>query len=220
MKCSIVPGLRIIEMSDNQIKKIGLISDSHSNNEFMLKAIHTLREKGVDLIIHLGDFCDSLKPGTMDEAVDILLQYNVRTILGNNEYMIKTEYIPNNPGRLRETTVSFLNELPYNFIIDDLCFTHSLPYEWPAATRQPLESIVRFPLVGDLLPFRIMFRGHSHSLSVLEYFDERKGEVSLKAGETVRLKNDRKYIITVGAIEEGFYALFDPEREEFLSLSI
>jgi predicted phosphodiesterase len=186
----------------------------------MLRAIHLLIEKGAREIVHLGDFCDSLLPETMDHSVEILKKYNVKAILGNNEYAIKTEYIPNNPGILKECTVSFLNQLPYNLTIDDLCFTHSLPYNWPAATRQPLEGLVKFPLVGDMIPFRIMFRGHSHSMSVVEYYDEERFNIFIETGKSIKLKDNRKYIITVGAAEDYFCALYDPEADEFSSIYI
>lgn len=156
----------------------------------------------------------------MDYAVEILKKYNIKAILGNNEYAIKTEFIPNNPKTLKECTISFLNELPYNLMIDDLCFTHSLPYNWPAATRQPLEGLLKFPPAGDMMPFRILFRGHSHSMSVVEYCDEERANIYIESGKKIKLRDDRKYIITVGALEDRFCALFDPETDEFYSIYV
>ncbi len=205
---------------NNSSRKIGLISDSHSKNSLMLSALHLLIQKGAGTIVHLGDFCDSLRPDTMDYAVEILEKYSVRAILGNNEYSIKTEFIQNNPGAIKQTTVSFLNGLPYNLMIDDLCFTHSLPYNWPAATRQPLEGMLKFPLVGDMMPFRILFRGHSHTMSVVEYCDEERSNICIATGERIRLQDERKYIITVGALEDGNCALFDADSDEFYPITV
>ncbi len=207
-------------MIESLPNKIGLISDSHSNNKYLIKAIELLKENGADTIVHLGDICDSMKPETMDDSVDILKKANAIAILGNNEYKIKTEYIPNNQDAFKKDTVSFINDLPYNLVVDDICFTHSLPYEWPAATHQPLENFIKFPLVDDMFPFRILFRGHSHSMSIVEIQDGQGSNVASEDDGVYNCSSERKYIITVGALEDGFCALFDIVNNKFYSFLI
>ncbi len=207
-------------MQDFKSGKIGLISDSHSNNSLMLDAIRILNDNGASSLIHLGDFCDSLMPETVDDSVEILNKYNVKTLLGNNEYIILTEFIQNNPGRVKDSTVSFMEELPYNFALDDICFAHSLPYDWPAATRQPLKGLVYLFSKKDDLPYRIIFRGHSHTMSVVEVNNGQSEEILVKSGEKIQLLKDKKYIITVGAVEDGICAIFDPVSNEFCSIPL
>ena len=198
---------------------IGLITDSHSMNSLMTKAIHILKDMGAKTIIHLGDICDSLTPEKLDIAVNILNKYNVKAIMGNNEYILTIEYLANHYNRFEKRTISFLKELPYTITAKDICFTHSLPYNWPAATRQPISEYLSI-LKGDNLPFRIIFRGHSHTTSVIEIENECYTNLIVDLGKKIYLHKNRGYVITVGAVENGICALFDPINSEFCSIII
>ncbi|MEA3223725.1 MAG: metallophosphoesterase family protein [Thermodesulfobacteriota bacterium] len=201
--------------------KIGLIADSHSKNSLMLTAIHTLRAMGASTFIHLGDICDSLMPENLDEAVEILNRYKVKAILGNNEYMLISEYLLNHADGLKEATISFLKELPYTIVAGEICFTHSLPFDWPAATRRPIKEYLPVLMESNRPhPHRIIFRGHSHSPSVIEIEDGCMEELTLDPGEKITLYKERIYVITVGAVENGACALFDPASYEFCPVSL
>ena len=192
---------------------IGLISDSHSNNLLMTRAIDILIDKGAKNLIHLGDACDSIKPEKADEAVEILNRYNVNAVMGNNEYVLISEYLASNSNTLKDATVSFLRELPYTLKIRDICFTHSTPFDWPAATRQPITNYLPF-LKGENPPFRIIFTGHSHGTSVIEIGDEGYKSLKNESGKTIHLHEDRVYAVTIGAIEDGICAIFDSEKSD------
>ncbi len=200
--------------------KIGILADSHGDNALLGAAIDSLRALRAEILIHLGDICDVQAPDLLDEAVEILTANNVKAVLGNNETSIITDVLDNGSVSLREVTVSYVKGLPYIYQMGDICFAHSTPFPWPAATRRPIEDY--YPhLIGSELPFRILFRGHSHSPSIIEVESENICEVPVNGGETYTLLESRIYVITVGAVERGLFSLYDPHRNEvsFLSLS-
>jgi len=199
--------------------KIGLIADSHGKIALMLDAIKTLKDMGAATIIHLGDICDSLRPECLDEAVAILDRYEVKAVLGNNEYILLTEYLANHAAGYNNIVASFLKELPYTLNVGDLCFTHSIPFNWPAATNRPLTEYLPRLLENGSPPFRVLFRGHAHSPSLIEVKDGCSKEIGLKSGEKIALHKGRIYVVNVGAIEDGAFAIFDPIKNMFTSLA-
>ena len=201
-------------------KKIGLIADSHSNNTLLYDAIIKLKELGVDAIVHLGDICDSMKYEALDAAVEILGKHDVRAVKGNNECYILTELNYNKPFDLLDSTISYINNLPYNFFIDDICFTHSLPFSWLAATRYPLKEYIPMFAAEKNPAFRIMFRGHSHTSSVVEMKNNEFREFHMEPGQKINMQRDTRYIITVGAVEDGLCAFYDFGTNEFSLLHI
>ena len=200
--------------------KIGLIADSHGEISLMLDAIKTLKDMGAATIIHLGDICDSLRPECLDEAVAILDRYEVKAVFGNNEYILLTEYLANHEDGYNDIVGRFLKKLPYTINIGNLCFTHSTPFNWPAATNRPLSEYLPRLLENKSPPFKILFRGHSHTPSVIEIEGGCSKEIGLKSGDKIALNKDRIYVVNVGAIEDGAFALFDFAKYEFSSLTV
>ena len=206
-------------MSSKLKGKIGLIADSHGKISLMLDAIKILKDMGAAPIIHLGDICDSLRPECLEEAVAILDQYEVKAVLGNNEYILIIEHLANHADVYNDMVVPFLKRLPYTLNIGDLCFTHSTPFNWPAATNRPLSEYLPRLLENESPPFKILFRGHSHTPSVIEIEGGCSKEMGLKSGDKIALNKGRIYVVNVGAIEDGAFAVFDPAKYEFSSLT-
>jgi predicted phosphodiesterase len=193
---------------------IGLLADTHSNNALLKKAVQKLKSLGAVNIVHLGDICDSLNPAALDEAVQILEDNNVSAVMGNNDYIV---FADNLTGGLKEETVNYIKGLPYTIKSGGITFTHSSPFEWPAATRRPISDFIH-----SLHPEkqRLIFRGHSHTPSVVEVIDRAPHKIKLPATGTVALDRDRRYIITVGAVEKNLIATFDPANLEVCFLRL
>jgi predicted phosphodiesterase len=193
---------------------IGLLADSHSNNSLLEKAIEKLRSIGAVDIIHLGDICDSLNPSALDKAVQILKDNNVKAVLGNNDYIVIADSLTEG---LKEETVDYLKGLPYTIKSGGITFTHSSPFEWPAATRRPISDFIH-----SLHPEkqRLIFRGHSHTPSIVEVIEGVPHKIKFPSSGIVALDRDKRYIITVGAVEKNSIATFDPNNLEVRFLSI
>ena len=193
---------------------IGLVADSHSHTALLLDAIRRLKEMGAKQIIHLGDVCDSLMPEALPFAVDILQSHDVQTVMGNNEYSIITDYTQEHQNGVTPELIGHLKKLPYVISMVNLCFTHSAPFRWPAATRRPITDYLHRLLLDEKPPFKILFRGHSHSPSVIEIKNGKANEFHVISGQRVSLKPELSYIVTVGAVEDSSCALFMPKTLE------
>jgi predicted phosphodiesterase len=192
----------------------GLLADTHSNNALLRKAVEKLRSLGAVNIVHLGDICDSLDPGALDEAVRILKDNNVRAVMGNNDYIVIADNLIRG---LKEETVDYIKGLPYTIKSGGITFTHSSPFEWPAATRRPISDFIH-----SLHPekYRLIFRGHSHTPSIVEVSEGVPHKIKIPASGIIALGRDRSYIITVGAVEKNSIAMFDPANLEVRFLTV
>ena len=199
---------------------IGLIADSHGQNDLLQRAIRTVRQNGAETIIHLGDLCDSLDPDSAEDTVNILQQNNIPGVLGNNEYSMISEHHNAHVQNISSYVLDYLSGLPYILELGPLWFTHSAPFEWPAATRRPIMDFLPHLIKQKPFPFEILFRGHSHSPSIIEIKNGEIKEIPVQSGKTLKLRRNSRYVITVGAVEEASSALFLPEEYEIIFLNI
>ncbi len=199
---------------------IGLIADSHSNNRNMLQAIKILKDIGAETIIHLGDICDSLKPDALEEALSVLRNHKVKALMGNNELSLIWGLNGNKDNSTRGKGINYLETLPYVIRIGDICFAHSAPFNWPAATKRPIEEYLPYIIEGSVPNFRILFRGHSHIPSILEIDGNTSKQINLSSEKEIVLEPRKRYVITVGAAEDGSCALYIPgeEKVKFIGL--
>lgn len=193
---------------------IGLIADSHGRTDLLVAAIDRLEAMGVHSIIHLGDICDSLAPLALEDAVAVLKEHGVHALRGNNEYAILVNHQGDREDNLPAGVLSYLEALPYTFTMGDVRFAHSAPFDWPAATSWPITD--NHPLIdlAGIIDCRILFRGHSHTPSVVELDGKSTHRLPAAAGFHMQFRRDRRYVVTVGAIEEESFALFLPEENE------
>lgn len=188
---------------------IGIMADSHGNNVLLAAAIEALKDRGARTLIHLGDMCDTLSPHLTTETLRLIGENGVRGVRGNNEcQMIHDLKSSRGEGPHQESTA--LEELPYVMSLGPLWFTHSVPYPFPAATRRPVSEFLPALLEDPAIPFSILFRGHSHRLSILEIRGASWEKIPVEADRDIPLDKDHRYIITVGAVEKAACALFMP----------
>jgi predicted phosphodiesterase len=199
---------------------IGIIADSHGRNELLCEAILMLKGLGAQTIFHLGDICDSLAPLALEDAMTMLKEHGVRSVMGNNEYAIMVNHRGSHANSLSPEVLSFLSGLPYTIAIDDFRFAHSAPFDWPAATSWPITDNHPFIDLGAIVPCRILFRGHSHTPSIMEMDGTVIKKIPAGAGMNMKLSRNRRYVITVGALEEASLALFLPEEYEIQFLHL
>ncbi|MBN1615143.1 MAG: metallophosphoesterase family protein [Deltaproteobacteria bacterium] len=202
-------------MEDKRKKRIGLIADSHGNLEATAEAIHLLKWRGADLLIHLGDFCDSMHPDRTAVMINLLRENGVLAVKGNNDWLV--ENILSDPRRSTDEeekqTLEFLLGVPIVRGYSDILFAHSLPFDMPRAFHTPIDTgnTRRAEDLFNTSDFRILFCGHSH-LPIL--FKKKNGLVTreaVPAGLPTVLEQARRYIIVVGAAAEGESALYDEE---------
>ncbi len=190
---------------------LGIMSDSHGNNELLIRAIRTLKELGAEKLFHLGDLCDSLRPDRAAEAIKVISEHHILAVRGNNECMIIHDRGLDSVPRIENDILSSLNSLPYSLNIGSYWFTHSAPYSHPAATRRPISEFLPGLISDPTIPFSILFRGHSHRASIIEIQGQTMNRIKVERDVEIQLEKNRRYIITTGAVEKSLCLLFRPE---------
>lgn len=205
-------------------KRIGIIADSHGNREATAEAIRLLKRRGVDLLVHLGDFCDSIRHGRAAAMIDLLLEHGVLAVKGNNDFFIEKMLADERrPAAAEEKKMlSFLRNVPVVRALGDIRLAHSLPFNTLRAFYEPIDrgNTLRAEELFNEADFRILFCGHSH-LPIL--FRKENGRVTrepVPPGLPVILQRNGRYIFIAGAANDGECALYDGEAGTYERLPL
>lgn len=195
--------------------KIGLVADSHSDLKALESAIQVLQKRGADSLVHLGDICDSLRLDLLRASIQLIQSHGLLAVKGNNDFLLENLILgqPREMARDSEDLLAFLQELPMTIVWGEICFAHSLPFDFLRAFYEPIDvgSVERAQEVFRLTAHRVLFCGHSHQpvLFGCSGRDVRRDPVPI--GRPVQLNPDERYILVTGAVAEGECALFDAD---------
>jgi putative phosphoesterase len=196
-------------------KRIGIIADSHGNREATAEAIRLLKGRSVDLLVHLGDFCDSVRHDRSAAMIDLLRENDVLAVKGNNDFLVEKMLADERRPADAEgkKMLAFLRDVPVVRALGDIRLAHSLPFDTFRAFYEPIDqgNTLRAEELFNEADFRILFCGHSH-LPIL--FRKENGRVTrdpVPPGLPVVLQRTGRYIFIAGAATDGECALYDGE---------
>jgi putative phosphoesterase len=193
--------------------KIGLIADSHGNLEATAEAIYLLKWRGADILVHLGDFCDSVHPDRTAVMINLLQENNVLAVKGNNDSLVE-DILADDSRTLDAEEIqllAFLREVPIVRAQGDIRFAHSLPFDMRRAFHTPIDTgnTRRAEELFKASDFRMLFCGHSHVPILFRKRAEFVTREAVPAGQPTILEKTGRYIVVVGAAMEGECALYD-----------
>lgn len=205
-------------------RRIGILADSHGHLEATAQAIDLLKGRGADLLVHLGDFCDSLRPESAAAMVGLLIRNDILAVKGNNDFLMENRLADDRRPRDDEgkKIVSFLKALPVVRTRGTMRFAHSLPFDTFRAFYEPIDrgDTRRAQALFEEADFTLLFCGHSH-LPIL--FRKEKGQVTretLPAGQPLALAPRARYIFVAGAVADGECALYDEATATYERLKV
>ena len=93
----------------------------------------------------------------------------------------------------------------------DICFTHSLPYDSIRAFYEPVDtgSVERAIDIFRHTPYRIIFCGHSHLPILFRWRSGRVFREEIQTNKKIFLDPSERYIIIVGSVDSREYGFFD-----------
>jgi len=190
---------------------IGLMGDSHGNLTATTEAVRILEERGAELLIHLGDIGDSVHYQNLQEILDLLAVHQVLSVKGNNDYLIALALVDHSGHHRPGCPGIFLNQLPMKRVIGDLCFAHSHPYDHYQAFYDPVNdgTTKKAETLFRTMPQRILFCGHSHSPTLFRMKADHVVREHPQPGKQIHLDKSERYIMIVGALDDGECALYD-----------
>jgi predicted phosphodiesterase len=199
----------------HDIQRIGLMADSHGNHDLLKKCIKRLKDYEVDIIIHLGDFFDSLHAKDAIETIETIGSHHIFTVKGNNDYQVenalKNGSFTHIPAHHRKMVRSFLSSIPMRIVINNFCFAHSLPYDSIRSIYEPIDTgnTDRAERIFHDTDYSVIFSGHSH-FPIL--FRKKSGKVSretINSKSPIMLYSNERFIIIVGSVNEGESGVMD-----------
>jgi predicted phosphodiesterase len=215
-------------MADMNGRGIGLIADSHGNLDATAEAIRLLKGRDAGILVHLGDFCDSVRRDRAGAMIRLLRENGVLAVKGNNDFFVESvltdERRPPDPEG--EPIIAFLQTVPLTRTLNGLLFAHSLPFDTLRSFYEPIDtgSTQRAERLFAETDFRLLFCGHSHLPVIFRKAGSRvtreeapPGEklILRTEGETPHMKTNNcppdRFIVIVGAADDGECAFYDRE---------
>jgi len=202
---------------------IGLLADSHGDLDALARAVWALRRRGAEEIVHLGDFCDSLKKGDLEEMICYLTAEDIRAVKGNNDFFEENRLsaLPS-PTETQQKSLAFLSRLPLTIERRDACFAHSQPGKGFRSFFEPVEdgTVERTATLFTGMPCRFLFCGHSHRPALFRW-DGRKAVREIpQEGESIRLGTSARCIVVVGAADNGDCGLYDEREMTYMRIKV
>jgi putative phosphoesterase len=205
-------------------KRIGIIADSHGNREATAETIRLLKGRGVDLLVHLGDFCDSVRHNRAEAMIDLLLEHGVLAVKGNNDFLVEKMLADERRPATAEGVkmLAFLRDAPVVRTQGDIRFAHSLPFDTLRAFYEPIDrgNTLRAEELFNEADFRILFCGHSHLPILFRKSDGRVTREAVPAERPMTLERTTRYIFVTGAAADGECALYDGEAGTYERIRI
>jgi len=198
---------------------IGILSDSHGHPGRLRRGIEALKERHAEMLIHLGDVTDTLRLETVDECAQILIENKIRGVMGNHEYSLITHHFKRYPDRFSEPAKEYICSLPYRLEMPDICFTHFSPVGGVYGLYAPTdENSYEATLLNSTWP--ILINGHSHEPRIYRRLDGLIENVPFPADGPFQLVKNACYILTCGALEDRYCALFDSDARSFEVIAV
>lgn len=137
--------LQYREKSLREIRRIGLIADSHGDFERTELAARALLAAGAQRLIHLGDFCDTLQESSWVTIMQVLQRHRMLTVKGNNDFQVETLLNERRPGQNQAEAElrAYLKSLQTTIVMEGLCFAHSCPMTPSGHFMNPLMTAQR-----------------------------------------------------------------------------
>jgi putative phosphoesterase len=211
--------------------RIGIVSDTHSNEHALRSVLEHMNSVGVDKKVHLGDIVGyGPRP---NETLALTLEHFNYIIKGNHDYACEREEntwgfnpmakeaIEWTVNKLSKEEIEVLTNLPYAQNIGDTMFVHGSPYS--PFDYMVDENDAKLAFSND--DFQVAFVGHTHAPFVWyeKSIDKPEFENTLVLNNygiigayEVLLSNKGRTIINVGSVGQSrdgdnraTYAIYD-----------
>jgi predicted phosphodiesterase len=189
--------------------KLGLLADIHEQTRQLQKAIAVLQEHGAERFVVLGDVFETGK--RIEETVRLLREVEAVGVWGNHDLGLCHE--PTAAIRARYAAVlDFMQTLRPRLELAGCLFTHGLPC-WDA-TDPAVYYLGERPETPEGLAGA--FAASSQPVSFVGHFHRwlaatPEGRLVWDGRSPLPLRPGRRYLIVVGAVCDGWCALFDTE---------
>ena len=192
--------------------RIGILADIHEAIEPLQRALAEFRSRRVDLIVSLGDACDSFSSeGRASEVVRLLREAHAVGVWGNHDFGLSVEVSEALREMAGPTVVDYMATMQAQLVLAGCRFSHVEP--WLDARK--VENLWYFDGPPDTpekadrsfmaVPERHLFVGHFHCWLVMTP----RGRVEWNGEGPLELRTDARYLVVIAPVRSGWCAIFD-----------
>lgn len=193
---------------------VGILADSHGNAAILRKGIEALKRREAGMLLHLGDVADTLKLESVDECVELLIRNEIVGVMGNHEYSLVMHHFKRYPDRFSEATKEYVRSLPQRLEMFGVCFTHFSPDGGAYGLFAPTDDKnYEGTLRNSAWP--VLVNGHSHEPRIYRQLEGIIQNMRFDLDAPFELEDGARYVLTCGALEDEYCALFDSEARCF-----
>ena len=195
--------------------QLGLLADIHEAVEPLQRALAEFRRREVEVVVCLGDACDTFSPvGRSDEVADLLRAAKAVGVWGNHDFGLCVDV----PERVRQIaalkTLEYMANFQPHLSIAGCRFSHVEPW----LDAHLVENLWYFDGLPDTpekagrsfasVPERVLFVGHFHRWLVMTP----TGQLAWDGEQPLELAVDTRYLIVVAPVVSGWCAIFDTDE--------
>lgn len=188
--------------------RIGILADIHEDVEALRQGLGLLRREGVGQLVVLGDLFYAGR--RIAETADLLIAAGAVGVWGNHDLGLCHEPEPQLLARYPSRVFDFLKTLGSRLEVAGCLFSHGLP-QWdatdPAAYYLGDRPESAAGLAGSFAASacRVTFVGHFHRWLTATP----EGIIPWDGKEAVSLAPERRYLVVVAAVCDGWCAVYD-----------
>jgi predicted phosphodiesterase len=205
--------------------RIGLVTDIHNDAGSLSRALAVLEDRGIDLLVTLGDTCDVFLPEEGMVAVATMLQERRAVgVWGNHDFVFCREVDDRYLTRYAGVPVlDFMAGMSPTLVVGECHFSHLEPLGDPhdvehlwSLKDKSFDLMELASLSFAAVNHRLLFIGHYHCW----WAGTPEGPLEWAGDRPLELAADRRYFVVVNAVLGGWCAWLDTEAGVLLPLRI
>ncbi len=196
--------------------KLGLITDIHEHVELLRLALDRFATNQVDQVVVIGDLCVVGK--RLEETCRLLSDVNAIGVWGNHDFGLCFDPDDDARAKYSVAVIDYMTSLRPRLEVCGCYFSHIEPWLNPEDIADlwysdgPPDEHQKLDRIFDAVPNRVMFAGHYHKwLLVTQH-----GIADWRGDTPVRLSDDHRYFVVIGAMCEGWSATYDSDTTELI----
>ena len=162
--------------------RIGLVTDIHDHVEPLARAVGLFRQRGVDLVVTLGDSCDAFSRHSRAAAVvELLRGASAVGVWGNHDLGLCHQVKERTRQRYPAPVLAFMATRKPRLVLGACHFSHvepcvdpyDAPALWACAEEEPLDFVGRARRSFAAVTQRLVFVGRADPVAAPGYFFRR-----------------------------------------------
>ena len=196
--------------------RIGLVADIHNDAESLSRALAALEDRGIDLLVTLGDTCDVFLPdGGIVETARMLQERHAVGVWGNHDFVlcrnVDDRYLARYAG---SPVLDFMAGMLPTSVVGDCHFSHLDPrgdshdvdHLWSLKDK-PSDLMELASLSFAAVDHRLLFVGHYHRW----WAATSKGILDWRGERPLELDANQRYFVVVGPVLGGWCGWLDTD---------